>query len=349
MHLSVRTRVCALLASTALAVAACGGGESETRGAIPTLDADLPESSIVDAAKAEGSVVWYTPIPEFAIGDVLVGFEEAYGIKVDVVRFPGNTLIQRYTAERESGQVAADVLHIPETAFFEDSADKGWFVELNEAEVPALASWPDQFEPDDHYVMVNTQPIGITVNTDEFDPAQVTSWDALLDSRATNRFAMVDPANNPYYLAWLAMLEKNYGEDFLSRIAGQSPVRLDSAVPAAQQVAARESVLMAPAALSGSLALQNEGAPIATVYPEPTVGVEGYVAASADGPHPNAAKLFVNYLLTRAGQEVLNRGYAASPLPDIPDSVAMPADYTRADTASAIAEKARLLRMVGLQ
>ncbi|MFC9835176.1 ABC transporter substrate-binding protein [Rhodococcus sp. NPDC127530] len=348
MHLSVRTKACAVFAVGALTLAACGGGESETRGVIPTPDAGLPESSILAAAQAEGTVVWYTPIPEFAIGDVLVGFEKAYGIKVDVVRFPGNTLIQRYNAEREAGKVVADVLHVPETAFFDDAKDKGWFADLNESEVPALAQWPDEFIPDNHYVMVNTQPIGITVNTDEFDPAKVTSWDSLLDERAANRFAMVDPTNNPYYLAWLRMLEDNYGTGFLKSIAQQSPTRLDSAVPAAQQVAAQESVLMAPAALSGSLALQNEGAPVATVYPEPTVGIEGYVAASADGPHPNAAKLFVNYLLTRAGQEVLNRGYAASPLPDIPDSVPMPEGYTRADTASAIADKSRLLGLIGL-
>ncbi|MDI9940135.1 ABC transporter substrate-binding protein [Rhodococcus opacus] len=346
MRLSLKT--CAIGAVSALALAACSGGEPETRGAIPTLDADLPASSIVEAAQKEGKVVWYTPIPEFGISDVLVGFEKAYGIKVEVVRFPGNTLIQRYSAEREAGQVLADVMHIPETAFFEDSKDKGWFADLNESEVPALANWPQQFIPDDHYVMVNTQPIGITVNTDEFDPAEVTSWDSLLDKRASTRFAMVDPTNNPYYLAWLRMLEEQYGPEFLESIAAQSPKKLDSAVPAAQQVAAHESVLMAPAAVSGSLALQNEGAPIETVYPEPTVGIEGYVGASADGPHPNAAKLFVNYLLTRAGQEVLNRGYAASPLPDIPDSIPMPEGYTRADTAAAIAEKKRLLGLIGL-
>jgi iron(III) transport system substrate-binding protein len=100
--------------------------------------------------------------------------------------------------------------------------------------------------------------------------------------------------------------------------------------------------------LSGSLQVQNEGAPVKTVFPAPTVGIEGYVAAAADGPHPNAAKLFVNYLLTRAGQEVLDRGYAASPLPDIPGSAPMPTDYTRADVAAAIKARPDLLSELGV-
>lgn len=338
------------VAATALVLSGCSSGEQASRGAIPTLDADLPQSTIEEAAKAEGSVVWYTPIPDFAVSDVLAGFEQTYGITVELVRFPGNTLIQRYSGERQAGRVLADVMHIPESAFFADTVARGDWAPLSEPELPALAEWPAEFVPDEHYVMVNTQPIGITYNTDIFTEQEVADkgWDLLADPRVKDRFAMVNPTNNPYYLSWVQTIEDEFGPEFLSAIKAQNPEVLDSAVAGAQQVAAGESVLMAPAALSGSLQLEHEGAPVKTVFPEPTVGIEGYVGATADGPHPNAAKLFVNYLLTRAGQEVLDRGYASSPLPDIPGSVPMPPDYRRADVAAALSDRPQLLSQLGL-
>lgn len=338
------------LFALALVTTGCSSSEPQARGEIPTVDPDLPDSSILDAAKAEGTVVWYTPIPDFAVTDVLAGFEQTYDINVELVRFPGNTLIQRYSGERQAGRVLADVMHIPEEMFFADTVGDGWWAPLTEAEVPALAEWPAEFKPDEHYVMINTQPIGITYNTDVFTEEEVAEkgWELLTDPRAQNRFAMVNPTNNPYYLAWVQKMEETYGPEFLSQIKAQNPEVLDSAVAGAQQVAASESVLMAPGALSGSLQVQNEGAPIKTVFPEPTVGIEGYVAAAADGPHPNAAKLFVNYLLTRAGQEVLDRDYASSPLPDIPGSVPMPPDYTRADVAAALEARPELLNKLGI-
>lgn len=338
-----------LALATILTVSGCGGGSGDaSAGTIPTPDGNLAVSTVLGAAKDEGSVVWYTSIPEAAVNDVITGFSQTFGIHVEVVRFPSATLMQRYTSERAAGQSQADVINVAESAFFETNAAKGWFADLSTDEVPSLADWPEEFRPAKHYVMTNTQPIGITVNTDIIAPEKVAGWETLLDERFKGKFVLVNPSNSPFYLAWLQMLQKEYGEDFLSSLKAQSMTVVDSAVPGSQQVAAGEDAVMAPAVLSGSLGVQKEGAPIATVFPSPTVGVEQYAAAIADGPHPHAAKIFMNYLMSRAGQELFNRGYAASPLKGIPGSLPLPSDYRRADAQGALAAKAGLLKAVGL-
>jgi iron(III) transport system substrate-binding protein len=347
----VRSVAVASLATLLLAAAAgCGGDSADgsTVGQKPE-DADgVAESSVLEAAQEEGSVVWYTSIPEAAVVEVSEGFEAAYDVQVEVVRFPSTTLMQRYASERDAGTVQADVINVAETAFFDDGVEQGWWAPLDEAEVPALAEWPADLVTEDQYSLINTQPVGLSYNTDEVEESQVESWESLADPAFKDQMVLVNPANTPFYLSWVKLLEDEYGPELLDGIAAQGASVTDSAVPGAQQLAAGEKLVMVPAVLSGVLEVQDAGAPVATVFPSPTVGVEQYAAASLDGPNPDAAKLFMSYLLTRTGQEQLCRGYAASPLADVPDALPLPDDYRPTDAAAMAADKDRLLAALGL-
>ncbi|UMG91257.1 extracellular solute-binding protein [Nocardioides sp. TF02-7] len=338
-----------LVLAVALA-AACGGGDddSSTVGQKPEEVEDLPDSTVLEAAQEEGSVVWYTSIPEAAVEEVADGFAAAYDIEVEVVRFPSTTLMQRYASERDAGTVQGDVINVAETAFFEDGLEQGWWAEFDDSEMPALGKWPTDLVTDDRYTLVNTQPIGVAYNTDHLQEGDVDSWEDLGNPDLDGELVLVNPENTPFYLSWAMLLREEYGVELLSQIADLSPSVTDSAVPGAQQLAAGEDHVMVPAVLSGVVEVQEAGAPVETTFPTPTVGVEQYAAASADGPNPNAAKLFVNYLLTRTGQEQLNRGYAASPLEDIPDALPLPDDYRATDAEAVLAERDSLLADLGL-
>ncbi|MEU0555138.1 extracellular solute-binding protein [Dactylosporangium sp. NPDC006015] len=343
-------RLAAVAVAAGLLLAACGGGGAgdSTVGQKPEQAEGLAESTIKAAAQAEGKVVWYTSIPEAAVKEVAAGFKAAYGIDVEVVRLTSTTLMQRYASERDAGAVKGDVINVAQTAFFEDGVKKNWWSKLTEPEAPMLASWPKDLVHKDQYTLINTQPIGIAYNKDQVKESDVDTWQKIVDPRFKNKVVLVNPANTPFYLSWLKLMETEYGPDVLTQFAALKPTVTDSAVPGAQQLAAGERVLMVPNVLSGVKEVVDAGAPVATVTPSPTVGVEQYAAASADGPHPNAAKLLLGYLLTRTGQEQLNRGYAASPLSGIPGSIPMPKDYRSTDTAAMQADKSRLLAAVGL-
>jgi iron(III) transport system substrate-binding protein len=72
------------------------------------------------------------------------------------------------------------------------------------------------------------------------------------------------------------------------------------------------------------------------------------LAALAQAPHPNAAKLLMNYKASVAGQTLYNQGTASSVLPGISGTVPLPADYEAPQYAKAAAEQGRLLSDLGL-
>ena len=123
---------------------------------------------------------------------------------------------------------------------------------------------------------------------------------------------------------------------------------MDSAVPGAQQVAAGSGTLVYPSLLSVSTPLSSQGATVDTVFPSPTTGVEQYAAVSSQAPQPNAARLFLNYLLTEDAQTVLNKDTGSSPLGDLPGTVPLPEGYQTVDISSAVAAKDDILGQLGL-
>jgi iron(III) transport system substrate-binding protein len=86
-----------------------------------------------------------------------------------------------------------------------------------------------------------------------------------------------------------------------------------------------------------------------TFFPTPTSGVEQYAGISTGSPHPNAARLFLDYLLTEEAQTVINKNIGSSPLGDFEGTVPLPEGYTTPDVAGALEQKSEIMSLLGLQ
>jgi iron(III) transport system substrate-binding protein len=338
-----RIRASALVLSGALALAASGCMSSDE----PTESADGFDA-ISEAAADEGSVTWYVSIPEAVAKNVADAFEAEYDIPVEMVVLSSGLLATRYASEMDSGQSPADVVTLADPLFFQDAVEKDWVDGLDEEDAPALADWPADGVNDDAYVLVNIQPIGVTYDTTKADASEFEDWDFLNDPAYRDQVYLVDPTNIPAWLANMQLLEKTYGADFLSGIADLNPKVVDSAVPGAQQVAAGSGTLVYPSLLTVSLPLSSQGATVDTAFPQPTTGVEQYAAVSAKAPQPNAARLFMNYLMTEEAQTVLNKDTGSSPLGDLPGTLPLPEGYESVDFAAAVEDKDSILGQLGL-
>ena len=94
-----------------------------------------------------------------------------------------------------------------------------------------------------------------------------------------------------------------------------------------------------------------ENAPVAANVPAPTTGVEYQTALAINSPSPNAAKLFVNFLLTEQGQIVTNAGGGTSVLGDISDDLTpLPEGYRALGPLlrDAYAHEDELLALLGI-
>jgi iron(III) transport system substrate-binding protein len=334
----------AALASLTLLLTGCLSEPAEETGQDVASDAD----AIADAAADEGSLTWYTSIPEAVSTEAAQAFEAEYGIPVELIVLTSGLLATRYSTEMDAGNSPADVVTLADPVFFGDAVSKEWVETIDDSDVPALAEWPEDGFREDSYALVNIQPIGVTIDTNKIDAEDFESWEFLLDPSLKGQIQLVSPANVPIWVSHMQMLREEYGDEFLTQLAAQEPKYVDSAIPGAQQVAAGAGSVVYPSLLSVSNPLKAQGASLETVFPEPTSGVEQYAAVSTRSPHPNAARLFMDYLLSEDAQKIINKNTGASPLGDLEGTVPLPEDYVTPDIAGALEHKAEILSLLGI-
>lgn len=325
------------LALTLFATACGGGGGS----------AGSEGGDLVEAAQNEGIVTWYVSIPDEPVQAAAAAFEEEYGIPVEVVRMGSPVLAQRYSTERDSGQSVGDLVTIPEAHVLDEYLEKGWIRELPADQVDNMADWPEEALHKDAYFLVNSQPIGVAYNTDKLSASDVESWEDLLDPKLKGEIDTADPQS---FLSWtelLRILKEEYGEEFLEGLADNDIKKVDSAIPGTQQVAAGESLATFPSLPSVVNPLQESGAPVELAYLAPTTGVEQYTAVAEGSPHPNAALLFANFLMSEKGQIALNEGFGISPLGELEGTLPEPEGYVTPDLSLALEEQDHLNELLG--
>lgn len=325
------------LALTLFATACGGGGGS----------AGSEGGDLVEAAQNEGIVTWYVSIPDDPVQAAAAAFEEEYGIPVEVVRMGSPVLAQRYSTERDSGQSVGDLVTIPEAHVLDEYLEKGWIRELPADQVDNMADWPEEALYKDAYFLVNSQPIGVAYNTDKLSASDVESWEDLLDPKLKGEIDTADPQS---FLSWtelLRLLKEEYGEEFLEGLADNDIKKVDSAIPGTQQVAAGESLATFPSLPSVVNPLKESGAPVELAYLAPTTGVEQYTAVAEGSPHPNAALLFANFLMSEKGQIALNEGFGISPLGELEGTLPEPEGYVTPDLSLALEEQDHLNELLG--
>lgn len=325
----------AALALTLFATA-CGGGSS----------ADSEGGDLVEAAQKEGIVTWYVSIPDEPVQAVANAFEQEYGIAVEVVRMGSPVVAQRYSTERDAGQAVGDLVTIPEAHVLDEYIEKGWLRTLPADQLENLDEWPEEALHKDTYFLVNSQPIGVAYNTDKLSEAP-QDWEDLLDPKLKGEIDMADPMSFLSWAAFLSILKEEYGEEFLEGLADDDIKKVDSAIPGTQQVAAGESIATFPSLPSVVNPLKESGAPVELVYLSPTTGVEQYTAVSEGSPHPNAALLFADFLMSEKGQIALNEGFGISPLGDLAGTLPKPEGYVAPDLATAREEQEQLNALLG--
>lgn len=338
----------------ALLLSACGGsgdngagngvddGSGPTAAPDETTDAEPDETTdapaddldaLVAAAEEEGRLTLYTAWAQEAVDRVVEGFEAEYDIRVDALRLASSALNQRFLEEASAGVFLADTVHTAGTELFIGPGDE-WFAELTEAELPLLGLVPDEFRgPRTALLSITPQVLGYNVENVSGDRTPV-DWPDLLDERNAGRIALADPRGSSGTAAFYHMLATVHGEDFLRELGALNPVIVDSVAPATQQVAAGEFDFVAPGNVGHAVGLDT----VEMVQIETTTGFEMYGGVVSESNNPNAARLFMHWLMTEDGQWAVNGGplNRISPLyDDIEGTQPRPPGYLVAETEEA--------------
>ena len=302
------------------------------------------DQATVDAAKQEGgSVTFYSSAVSLVLDDVLNAFKNQYGITVDASRVVTGVVNQRFTAENQAGKVVADVIANTDNSFLDQASSSNWLMNL--ATLPSFVDWPKQFFMTT-YAVLSYQGVGIAWNT-SLVPEGLTAWSDLLNPKYRGQIALSDPHSGAASMANFVFFRQVYGDDWLRQLATQNFRVLDSSVTVAQQVAAGAVAIGFPMPHTSLAPMTDQGAPVADTVPSPTIGAYTYAAAAANAPHPNSARLLMNFLAKRDTQKLINK-QASSPIPNLEGTIPGPTDIRQPDVVEAARQDKEISALLGL-
>jgi iron(III) transport system substrate-binding protein len=295
------------LAFAALALLA--GASVPARAADPA----WADARVFEPARKEGSLVVYSSINEEEALPIWKRFEEQSGIKVDYVRGSDAQLIGRMMIEGRAGRGAWDLVLItaahklppallaqfdpPEAAhLFPAARDAGrrWYGLSANYNVPA-------------YNTKSLQPSDLPQSYEDF--AKRADW--------AGRVVI-----NEYDSEWVKALLEHYGEakgrDLLRALGSTlKPAIVNGHLAVARAVGAGEYVAALTNYVNLTMNVKLAGAPT-DFWPLDPIGVfYMQVSASAQAPHPNAARLAANFILSQEGQGLLARRGRIPSRPDV--------------------------------
>jgi len=273
-------------------------------------------------ADPSGKLVLYTSQPNADAQQTVDAFTAKYpDVEVEWFRDGTTKVMGKLAAEFEAGQPQPDVLLIADMVTMEGLEAEGRLMAYPEADTSAYG---DQLmDAEGHYFSTKLITTGIVYNTSaEMVP---TSWNDLLKPEAKGQIVMPSPLTSGAATIHMAALTSNpdLGWDLYQGLADQGTNPQGGNGGGYKAVAGGEKLYGFVVDFLPIRELSN-GAPVAFVFPEEGVSaVTEPVAILSTARNPEAAKAFVDFLISTEGQELAaSMGY----LPAHPD-VAAPAGF----------------------
>ncbi len=259
-------------------------------------------TKIIEGAKKEGELVIYgtTDLRQSTI--INDKFHEKYPfIDVKLNRLTADNIYPRVTAEARSGKFLADVLQNNNLGMF--YFRKGKF--LAHYVSPEERFFPSEFKDSGYWVTssMNLHVIGYNTRTIARDNLPKT-WEDLLKPAWKGKM-MLNPREQ--WFAWiLQIMGKEKGLNYMRALAKQNPaVRRESTAMRAQLLTAGESQMDIDSTYTVLLPLIKKDAPVDWTTLGPALVVPVAYGLAVRAPHPNAAKLFIDFVLSKEGQQVV--------------------------------------------
>ncbi len=277
---------------------AAGLGLGLTLGGTPSqAEENFGSPELIAAAKAEGKMVLYTANYAEVEQDVIKEFNKRFPeIKVEMVRAPGGQLITRVRTEAAAGKLIADIvdhsdraLMLPLADLFQDYAPPN-AADYDPASLVSPKFWPRV-----------TVVWSIAYNTELVKDAPKT-WKDLTNPQYDKLIGQVFAQSGGTTWTRIMFERQVLGEDYWARQAATHPVLYPSGAPTADALV-RGEIAIAPLLYNVVYQKKKDGAPIEIFFPPEGSPVNPYASGiPKTAAHPNAAKLFLNWCLSKEGQ-----------------------------------------------
>jgi iron(III) transport system substrate-binding protein len=306
----------------------------------PAVLAAAPENvaalrQTIAAAKAEGAFNYWDAVIQPETHDALsTAFRKAYGLPasfaVNYTLSPTLGLVTKVEQEVSAHQVSMDVAAVAVPTWIFAKVKQGAVLHY---ESPQYRNYAKAFAAglgEDGYFAPNGAYMFVPAwNADEID-FKGTSFADFLDAVPAGQFSVGDAAHSETLLATFIGLSKVLGPDYFKALAAKKPAFIVRSELIAERMVTGQDKMAFSGALSRVFQSNERGAHLRFIVPtEGVVLLPAGMFILAEAKHPNVAKLWVDFILSEQGQEILSgrealisaRSGFTSPLPEYSPSI----------------------------
>ena len=263
------------------------------------------DSDLAQKAKAEGQVSYYANMT--AIQPIMDMFNEKTGLKGKYTRISTSKFLPTVLTEFQAGKLMADVLQAP-LPVMQMLKAKGVLAPYTS---PSAANYPTWTREDDQIQAFGIEYVGLIYNKELVQPGDVPKrYEDLTDPKWKNKIVMANPGAHATTISWLVGLKENVFKSeaewmqFLKGLAANRPMLVKSFGPTPAPVESGEKHI---AISMPKYIITKAPAPLDWARVEqPLMGTPRGMAISASAKNPNAAKLFMDFWLTKEAMAKLS-------------------------------------------
>ncbi len=301
------TRPAFVLAAACLLAAFASAARAET-------------SALEQAAVKEGQVTWYTSqIDSDTAHAAAKEFSRLHpGIIVNVIRTTTQVAYQRVNQELAHQEVQCDVFSTADVGQYVRMSAKKQFAKYTPPNAAKLSPPFQNYDPQGYYYPTQSGEVVMAYNTQKVTAADAPKgWRDLLDAKWKGKITAGSPAYGAYAGNWVVLMSKMYEWKYLEDFRKNNPLVTRSGIDTVNFLNSGESwVGVSPSAS----VLQNtdKGNPVQIVYPSDGAVLMIVPSAVMDkAPHPNAARLFLDFMLSKEYGDILVKARNEPLRPDV--------------------------------
>jgi iron(III) transport system substrate-binding protein len=264
---------------------------------------DNHTARLIEGAKKEGSLIWYTSTSIEDIKRLFDAFTKKYPfIKTEFFNAGSARVFNRILNEARAGKVFFDLIAVRGVETHQ--LVKGGFLQPYVS--PEASSYPQGFKDTKGYWVDYFDAYNVIGYNTKLVPKERApkSWDDLLDPSWKGKIAM-DEEMYSWYAAMAVAWGKERAQRFMKALAKQD-IQLRTGQSLIAQLMAAGEFPMAMVLAHRIEKMKEQGAPVEWVTTLDPVTVSLHpIAVAAKAPHSNAAKLFIDFVLSKEGQQVV--------------------------------------------
>ncbi|OGQ55437.1 MAG: hypothetical protein A2W66_11605, partial [Deltaproteobacteria bacterium RIFCSPLOWO2_02_56_12] len=277
---------------------------------------DAAQSEVVEKAKQERALAFYTNLNIGESKPWLDAFEKKYPfIKTELVRVGGTAIASKVLTEAQAGRHLWDVAG-PLMLYAKEIIKRGLVASYQSSE---RKFFRDEFKDkeglwtalvlNNSTMMYNTKLVPPHMAPKSFDDLLAPFWKGKIS---------MDTELYEWFEGQLRVRGKEKGLEFMKKLKVQEPVFRRGRTAQAELVAAGEFAVTVEVYGHRAQEIKEKGAPINWVAVEPVLihPLVGLIAKN--GPHPNAARLFMDFILSKEGQTKVRDEGRIPARPDVP-------------------------------